>query len=59
MLMDKPESDIYACNIDTDNDEITTIVYDTDDDDDGVDDDDDDYDDKHNAKVDAYRIKMR
>jgi hypothetical protein len=29
MLMDKPESDMYACNIDTDNDESTTIFYDT------------------------------
>ena len=45
MLMDKPESDMYACNIDTDNDESTTIFYDTDDD-------------KRNTKVDAYRIKF-
>ena len=45
MLMDKPESDMYACNIDTDNDESTTIFYDTDDD-------------KRNTEVDAYRIKF-
>ena len=45
MLMDKPESNMYACSIDTDNDESTTIFYDTDDD-------------KRNTEVDAYRIKF-
>jgi hypothetical protein len=34
MLMDKPESNMYTCNIDTDNDESTTIFYDTDDEED-------------------------
>jgi hypothetical protein len=32
MLMDKPESNMYACNIDTDNGESTTEFGDTDDD---------------------------
>jgi hypothetical protein len=32
MLKNKPESDMYACSIDTDNDESTPIFYDTDDD---------------------------
>jgi hypothetical protein len=36
---------MYACNIDTDNDESTTIFYDTDGD-------------KHNTEVDAYRIQF-
>ena len=45
MLMDKPESDMYACSIDTDNDESTTIFYDT-------------YGDKRTTEVDAYRIKF-
>ena len=45
MLMDKPQSNMYACNIDTDNDESTTIFYDTDGD-------------KHNTEVDAYRIQF-
>ena len=45
MLMDKPESNMYACNIDTDNDESTTIFYDTDHD-------------KRNTKEDAYRIQF-
>ena len=49
MLMDKPESDMYACSTDTDNDESTPIFYDTDDDDDAE---------KHNAKIDAYRIQF-
>jgi hypothetical protein len=47
MLMDKPESNMYTCNIDTDNDESTTEFYDTDDDDD-----------KRNTEEDACRIKF-
>ena len=45
MLKNKPESDMYACSIDTDNDESTPIFYDTDDD-------------KRTTAVDAYRIKF-
>ena len=52
MLMDKPESNMYACsiNIDTDNDESTTELYYH------VDYDDDDG--KRNTQVDAYRIQF-
>ena len=48
MLMDKPESNMYACSIDTDNDESTTEFYDTDHDDD----------DKRNTKEDVDRIQF-
>ena len=60
MLMDKPESDMYACSIDTDNDESTTTFYDTDDDkrNSKLYDDDDDDDNKRITEEDAYRIKF-